>query len=372
MRIGVNLLYLRPSKVGGSEIYVRKLIHHLKTLDGVKIILFCSEEVAGTFSGNNYSIRIVSNKNFSQFNRVINENLTMSGYLGDLDLLFSPANFAIPFLLSNITQVVTVHDMQHLFLKEYFSLFKRAERSFLFKASFIKCKQIIAISEFTKLHIIKNFSITPERITTIHHGIEKKINVENLAVKRIHCDYSLTQDYFIFPATLFPHKNHFFLIDAFARFKKETKSEIQLILTGDHYNRNNLLLEYIKALGLDNSVRHLGFLEYDVVLALMTRAKALLFPSKFEGFGLPILEAMSCGIPVIASNAAAIPEVSGNAALLLEPDDLDGWSKAMAEILENENLRRTLVEKGYRNIERFSWERCVEQTIDVFVKALKI
>jgi len=168
-----------------------------------------------------------------------------------------------------------------------------------------------------------------------------------------------------------PHKNHFFLIDAFAKFKQQTNNGIKLIFTGNQNNCYNLLYKYIEASGLVDVVQHLGYITHTEVLALMTKAKALLFPSKFEGFGLPILEAMVCGTPVIASNSASIPEVSGNAALLLDPDDLDGWSKAMADILSDEDLRKSFIEKGYKNIERFSWEYCALQTLGVFKKVLE-
>jgi glycosyltransferase involved in cell wall biosynthesis len=320
MQIGVNLLYLRPAKVGGSEVYIRELIRHLNKIVGVKVILICSEEVAQTFSSiNRADVRIVSTNKYSLLRRIINENFTLRKYLNDVDILFYPANFAAPLLFVKTPQVVTVHDLQHLWLKNNFSLFKRTARSIFFRASFLKCKHIIAISDFTRLDIIDKYHITSNKVTTVHSGVDRKFNIKNLDVKKILCRYNLKSDFFIFPAMLLPHKNHFFLIDAFAKFKQQTNNTIKLIFTGDTSNCHDSLHKYIDTLGLLNVVQHLGYLTHTEVLALMTKAKALLFPSKFEGFGLPILEAMFCGTPVIASNATAIPEVSGNAALLIDP-----------------------------------------------------
>jgi glycosyltransferase involved in cell wall biosynthesis len=373
MQVGVNLIYLRPNQVGGSEIYIRELIRHMAKINGLKLTLFCSEEVASLFNQiESTEYVILSSKKYNPYRRFYYENIGLIKHLNSIDLLFSPANF-VPFLLpSKIPQVVTVHDLQHIWLKEYFSPITRVGRSFFFKISFSRCKKIIAISEYTKQDIIRKYDLSPDLITTVHNGVDKTFSVYEREISKIKCKYKIQKDYFIYPATLFPHKNHLFLVDVFSRFLKHSKKDMILILTGGFINKEYLFWKYVKASGLSKKVIHLGYISHKDVLNLMAGAKALLFPSKYEGFGLPVIEAMLCGLPVIASNVTSIPEVADKAAILIDPDNMDEWLLQMEEIVTNDSLRETLIKEGYKNIERFSWETCAEGTYQVFKEVLEM
>ena len=158
MRIGINLLYLRPGWVGGSETYVRELIHQF-SLSNNQLIIFCTKQVSKTISEDNIEKVEVSSRSFSQFNRLIDENITLNFLIKkhNIDVLFSPANFSIPLLTRDIPQVCTIHDLQHHWLTENFTFFQKIFRTIMFKMSLLCCRNIIAISEFTKRDILNHY-----------------------------------------------------------------------------------------------------------------------------------------------------------------------------------------------------------------------
>lgn len=367
--IGVNLLYLRPGLVGGSEVYVRELIKQLILCDQHKIIIFCNTEVGITFeNSHNLKIVIVSDKPFNQVERLFNENIKLIKFIksNPVDILFSPANFAIPFLSSNINQIVTVHDLQHHWLTEHFTLPQRIFRTLMFKLSFFRCRHIIAISEFTKQDIINRYGLRDKDITVVHHGIADYYLNDNSILEATKIKFGLKEKYFYYPSAMFCHKNHKTILEAFYKVHKEMGKEVQMIFTGAQNDMYPIVQEQIKKLGLTDSVKHLGFVSREEVFAIMKMAKALVFPSEFEGFGFPILEAMRCGTPVLASNTTAIIEVAENAAILINPFNVDEWVNAMINILHDDELRGKLTNSGYEQVVKFTWAKCVEKTLTVF------
>ena len=372
MRIGINLLYLRPSKVGGSETYVRELIKHLTGMANVQIMIFCNKEVADTFEENGFiHIIVIDEQPFTQMRRLINENFRLLCFLRQypVDILFSPANFAAPFLKSKTPQIVTVHDLQHLWLKRNFSLAKRIERSFMFRTTFKKSHHVIAISEFTKNDILNNYRIPMEKVTTVYSGVHSNKEPTINEIESTRRKFNLPNKFFYYPAMISQHKNHLGIIEAFYLACRNLEGDVELIFSGnDESPYRSIVSNRLEQLSLGNRVRHLGYIKRHEVMEIMSMATAMVFPSKFEGFGLPLLEAMQCGTPVIASNCTSIPEVAGNAAILLDPNDIEGWATSMIEMMTNKQLRESLREKGKQNAARFSWEKCATETLKVFQK----
>lgn len=373
MRIGVNLLYLRPSRVGGSEVYIRELIKHLGMIGRSQLVVFCSMEVARTMETQS-PVRVVpvTARPFSQLGRLLDENFTLRKALRlhPVDVLFSPANFGAPLLGTRTPQVITVHDLQHLRFKSNFSLAQRLFRSIMFRLSFMSAKHVISISEFTRKDILQSYGVSPDKVSVVLEGVDHKFQPSTHLLTEVRERFDLGTRFFYYPAAMAAHKNHLRLLDAFSMVKDRVGADLQLVFTGAKTALYESVEQRVHDLGLDHSVKHLGFVNREEVFALMTLASALLFPSDFEGFGLPLLEAMHCGTPVIASDQASIPEVTGDAAILLNPRDTEGWARAMQEILENQVLRAQLVERGYTNVGRFSWERCADQTLEVFRKCM--
>lgn len=375
MVIGFNLIYLQPGIVGGTETYARELIREFSKLHDHKIIIFCNLETVSTFEkSENIVIVQVTDKPFSQVDRLMNENLFLNKILSKypVDVLFSPSGIAAPLLLKNIPQVCTAHDLQHLHLKHNFSFARRVARTFLYAASYWRCKHIIAISDFTRMDVIRHFGVQPSLITTIHHGVsDEPVYIDNKEISLVRQKFNLSGKFFYYPAAMHRHKNHLVLLEHFAEAKKSITGKVDLVFTGSKSEMFPIIQEQIKKLNLIDSVHYFGYISRNEVFALMTMSEAVVFPSAFEGFGLPLLEAMKCGVPVIASNKASLPEIAGNAAILLDPYDRQGWKNAMITLLENQNMKANLIEQGYANVKRFSWKKCAEETLQILQDAVR-
>lgn len=369
MKIGINLLYLQPGVVGGTETYISELIAEFTRVSDEQIILFCNFEAAQIFEETT-SLKIVqvSKKPFRQIDRLLNENLYFNEILFryPVDVLFSPSGIAAPFLLRGIPQVCTAHDLQHLHLSTNFSWVRRMARTILYAASYWRCSHIIAISEFTRRDVINCFNIMEEKITTIHHGAGNEfIQIDKNEKASVRVKFDLPDRFFYYPAAMHRHKNHLALVNYFAKLQPMLSEKIHMIFTGAKSELYYSVQDEIRKLGLEKCVHHLGYVNRREVLSLLTMAEAMVFPSLFEGFGLPILEAMKCGTPVIAANTTSLPEIAGEAAILLDPYDCQGWTQAMLTIAKNDIVRKDLIEKGHKNVNHFSWRKCAEETLQV-------
>jgi len=157
------------------------------------------------------------------------------------------------------------------------------------------------------------------------------------------------------------------VIEAFDRFLQRTASSFKLLIVGKRYKNYKEPESKVRSLGLDESIKFLGYVNESELLNYYQKACALLFLSMYEGFGLPILEAMSCGTPVITSNISAMPEIAGNAALLVNPYDVNEIVTAMERVIQRD-IRLDLVSKGFRNIKRFNWQQTAEKTLEIYEK----
>ncbi|MFT5430235.1 MAG: glycosyltransferase involved in cell wall biosynthesis [Myxococcota bacterium] len=374
-RVGLNALYLRPGKVGGSEVYVRSLARALVDETNVKLVVFVPRDAAESFSGlarKGAHVVPVGNGSFSQAGRIVAENVGLLRHVHKhaLDVLFSPANFGAPLLASRIPQVVTVHDLQHRWLKSNFSRAKRLQRDAMFHASFRRAVHVIAISDFTRGDVLNAFRIHPDRITTVLEGFDPGASPTEEAIASCHARHGLSGPTLYYPATDNAHKNHELLFETLGLLAKRGERPT-LVLTGSTSGRYERLQLQAQGTGIDDQVRHLGFVSREDVYALMAGADALVFPSRFEGFGLPILEAMECETPVIAARCASIPEVAGNAAVLLDPDAPDAWADAISAALSNGPESERLIALGKVNLQRFSWVECAKQSATIFQNAAR-
>jgi len=367
LRIGVNLLYLRPGAVGGSEVYVRNVIERLTDRLDTTLTLFCSVEAGPTFADAGARVVTAASGEYRRSQRVRDENLGLLRHLdaNPVDVLWSPGNFAAPLLPRRLPQVVTVHDLRHHWLPQYYPLATRFQRSALFATSVARARRVITVSEFTRRDVMRRYRVPASTIVTVHQGVRQDVPGDDAAAETVR-RLGLTPPFFVYPAAALPHKNHRRLIESFGRFIERTGSNAQLVLCGAQGDVWDYATRRISAQGLESRVRHLGFLpRREDVFLLLRRAEALVFPSEFEGFGLPLVEAQKVGTPVIASNAGSIPEVVGQGALLLDPMDVEGWARAMERVTTDGELREMLTTRGTENVDRFSWERCAEQTLDV-------
>lgn len=389
--VGVNLLYLRPGQVGGSEVYARSLLRAMRGLAGdgheVELTVFTNGVAAPTFQpsqpdrpgASGPGLRVVTvdaRPRFSQARRLVAENLALVPHLQRLrlqrrgvDVLWSPANFAAVGLPSRVPQVVTIHDLQHIHLPDHFSRGRRLARTVLMRASTRRAARVIAISEFTRADLVARGWADPARTVTILEGVDRLAPPDPARVMSTRARLGLEDPYVFFPAMMAPHKNHKTLLAAFARARRRLMDAgwggLRLVLSGKVTSLQERLDAQAKSLGVSGAVRHLGFLDRQDLYDVLAGAQALVFPSRFEGFGLPPLEAMQCGTPVVASDAASLPEVVGDGGLLLDPSDAPAWADAIVHVCRDDALRADLVARGRAQVARFSWARAARETLDV-------
>ncbi len=381
LHVGVNLLYLRPGQVGGSEIYTRSLLRALPgaardTGLALALTIFTNGVAAPTFEPAP-ALRVVAvdpRPCFSQLRRLAAENLALVPHLQrlrlqrrPLDVLWSPANFAAVALPSRVPQVVTIHDLQHLHLPSYFSRGRRLARSTLMRASARRAARVIAISEFTRRDLVERGWARAARAVTILEGVDRLAPPDPARVAATRARLDLHAPYVFFPAMMAPHKNHETLLSAFARARQRLAEAgwgpLELVLSGKVTPLKERLDAQARSLGVAPAVRHLGFLDRQDLYDVLAGAQALVFPSRFEGFGLPPLEAMQCGTPVLASRAASLPEVVGQGGLLLDPNDARGWADAVVRVCQDQGLRDGLIARGHAQVEGFSWEQAARETL---------
>lgn len=259
---------------------------------------------------------------------------------------------------------VTVHDLGYLHYPQAHTRLSRLylRLSTLFSAR--AARRVIAISEATKRDLMSHHRIPPRKIRVIYHGrdpiftpVRDQKKIEEAIEK-----YGISQPYCIHVGTLQPRKNLGLLVEAWAALRETGQVVPRLLLAGKRGWLYEELLRAVAEKGLTEIVRFADYVERDDLPALYSGAVAMLFPSLYEGFGLPPLEAMSCGTPVIASTASSLPEVVGDAGILLDPHDAGAWASALQQLIANDKLREELSRKGLDRAAEFTWERSARQT----------
>lgn len=370
MRIGVNTLYLLPGKVGGSETYIANIIKWLHKLDkDNEYIVFINNECKGYFENIAPNIKTVEcNVNASsRIKRVIWEQIVLPFQIKKqkIDLLFS-GGFTAPFF-SSVKSVLMIFDMQHVNQPKNFSpVFLFFLKTIIFM-SVKSSDHILTLSKNSKEDIIKHYELSPDSITPTYLASNrdvfyKRSDDEVIAVLKKH---NIKKPYIHYAAAILPHKNHLKLLNAF-KGVKEKFPDMTLVLTGARDYSDNNISKHIESLGLCRDVVILGWLPFDEVASIYTGAELFVFPSTHEGFGMPVLEAMCTETPVTSSNVEPLKEIVGDGALLFDPYSEDSIKEAMLAVLEDKELRSSLVEKGASRAKYFTWDNAAKTTIEVF------
>ncbi|MEW6696506.1 MAG: glycosyltransferase family 4 protein [Bacillota bacterium] len=393
MKIGINIIPLRSGKVGGIEIYIRDLISHLLLLDkNNEYVLFTANYNHDTFDEQSRLKKVLAHSelvNKSKASKLLStlpqgfvqrlrraKNDKKSISLTDLiienkiDLLFCPFGNLEPRPI-HIPSVITIHDLQHVYFPEFFSAQELEHRKKFYPESCQAATRIIAISNFTKDTIIDNYNIPTKKIRTIWEAQGEQFNSEISSIDTgdIKINYNLPDNFAFFPANIWPHKNHVNLILAFAHYKQLTGREKFLVLTGASLEGRKKIDALIRELNLQNSVYVLGYIPRHDLLGLYLLADYLVFPSLFEGFGIPIVEAMACGCPVLASNAASLPEIVGDAGIFFDPKSPKSIVDSMLYFESSAIIRENLVQKGLARCKVFSYAKTAAETLEVFQEA---
>jgi glycosyltransferase involved in cell wall biosynthesis len=292
----------------------------------------------------------------------------------ECDLVHIPNLFSIPRGLP-CPYVMTVHDMlEHMSRAREQSGFWRSLHFHLTKRVLGGAARIFAVSNFTKTEIEKLFGISPEKIEVVYNAIDERfLSGHATAADRdlIARRYQVTYPFLLYAGRISPHKNVVRMIEAFSALKTELERDaiypdLKLIIIGDDLSGNPDLRRTVVRSGVQNDVRFLGFVPIEVLRIFYDEAKVFAFPSLYEGFGLPPLEAMAHGTPVVTSNVTSLPEVVGNAAVLVNPENVFEIMRALHRVLTDKGLRDRMKERGYQQAAKFSWEKSVRRILEVY------
>ena len=279
-------------------------------------------------------------------------------------------HFDLP-LLQRCNSVITIHDLKYIIAPSFFpefSISKKLYMSLSIRSSVKRARKVIVVSESTKEDLMRLFGVPAPKISVVPLAVGKRfavsLNKEEIKIKLK--KKGIHGKYFLFVGERRPHKNIVRLIEAFKIFKDRNSEKYQLVIVGKRYSNYTVPEQKIKELDLESNVIMVGYVPDEELPLYYQGAEMLVFPSMYEGFGIPILEAMACGIPVITSNISSMPEVAGNAAVLVNPYETNEIAAAMQRICSNRDLRKDLIAKGSKNVKRFSWEKTAEKTLSVY------
>lgn len=267
--------------------------------------------------------------------------------------------------------VITVHDLSWIRFAHTHPAERVRAMERCFEPGLRRASMILTDSEFVRSEVIDTFSISPERIVAVPLGVEAMFQPRT----ELHCQPVLQasslryQSYLLAVGTLEPRKNLGVALEAFARLPATMRKRFPLVLAGMKGWHTSAMERQMASMVAAGEVRLLGYLPREELASITAGAIAMVYPSLYEGFGLPPLEAMACGVPAIVSNVSSLPEVVGDTGIMVDPHDVEGVANAMGRIIEDGALRSRLSEMALARSRQFSWDRCVEQTLDVYRRA---
>jgi glycosyltransferase involved in cell wall biosynthesis len=357
----------------GIGTYVRNLVRHLARIDSeTTYLLFCKpadERTLRDFAENFVPV-IDGSARYG-----VREHVSIPWKLRKLgaDLLHSP-HYVRP-LLCSIPSVVTVHDCIHLLFPQYLPnrMAYRYAR-FVMGSAVRHASLVFTVSQASRADILRFYPwVDPDKVHVVPNAIDTELLEDpgSDECDRVRERYQIRGRFVLFAGNVKPHKNLERLIRAFARVKLQPgRSDLRLVLLGDDVSRYGSLRRTVEEAGVRPDVRFFGFVPHRTLAALYRMASVFAFPSLYEGFGLPPLEAMACGTPVVTSRLSSLPEVVGDGALLVDPYSEEEIAGGIARLLDDDVLRRDLVQRGRVRAASYSWERSVRAIHAGYMKAL--
>ncbi|MGD0201983.1 MAG: glycosyltransferase family 1 protein [Bryobacteraceae bacterium] len=360
LRIGINALYLIPGGVGGTEIYLRSLLAALARADTEnRYLVFTNRETGAGL--------VPAAPNFEWVPQPLRASvrpwrlaweqtgLPLAAARRGIDVLLNPG-FTAP-LLCGCPQVTVFHDLQHKLHPEHFRWFELPFWRLCLWASAHRSRLLIAVSEATRADLLKCYRLPQEKIRVVPHGVDQRCF--EIAAQR---SREAPEPFLLCVSTLHPHKGLVPLIHAFAGFRK-TRPEFRLVLAGHRGFHTEAVERAIAESGLGDAVVLTGWVPREELYELYRRAWAFVFPSTFEGFGLPVLEALAAGVPTACSAIEPLQSIIGEAALQFQAGDEGALREALERIVGDEPLRARLAAAGPARASQFSWLRSAELTL---------
>ncbi|MCB4792729.1 MAG: glycosyltransferase family 4 protein [Elusimicrobia bacterium] len=354
MKIGIDARMIDNSGIGT---YIKLLLKHIKDFDKNEYLLFGDPAKL-----NHFGIKTIEAK-FPIYS--ITEQLKLPGMIENSKVdIFHEPHYNIPYFYSG-KMVVSIHDLIHILFPQFLS--SRAAyyyAKFFLASACEKSQRIMTISENTKNDIIKHFRVEPSKIKVIYIGINPVFKPSLELAKEVR---EKIGKYILYVGALRPHKNVHTLVEAFNRLKKKNEISHKLVLVGNGKKDYIVKIQkMIAAYSIENSVLMPEVLNQEELRKYYCGADVFVFPSLYEGFGLPPLEAMASGCPVITSNSSSMPEVVGDAGIMTDAQDIDRLSNAIYKVISDEGLRKKMIEKGIARSKIFSYEKTVRETVNIY------
>jgi glycosyltransferase involved in cell wall biosynthesis len=363
MRIGVNALYLIPGGVGGTEIYLRALLQALAAIDPVnRYFVFTNRETGADL--------VPEAPNFTRMPQGVPATFRPARLLWEqtalplaaahlrLDAMLNPG-FTAPFL-SPCPQATVFHDMQHEQHPENFRWFDLPFWRFFLYWSARRSQRLIAVSQATAVDVLRFYpGIPKQKVVVIPHGVDPEF-------ARVR-ERRGPERFLLAASTLHPHKNLDGLLRAFAIFRR-AHPEFRLIVCGMHGFFTGPLHKLREELDLEKAVEFPGWIPREQVYDLFARAWAFVYPSRFEGFGLPILEALAAGLPMACSNIEPLASLAGEAAIRFDPADPEEMAAAIERVTTDDELRARLAAEGPGRAATYTWDAAARATLDALVR----
>lgn len=371
MKIAIDSRSATLHAGSGIGTYTKNLVLNLLNINSSdRLNVIWTGELPSNIKKDNADIFLISGRHGEFFEKFYLPNLLNKN---NIDLYHIPQNgIGFPFD-SSINTIVTIHDLIPYIMPE--TVGKGYLKRFLRDMPYIisQAAGIITVSEYSKKDILRFFPEFPEEkifVTPLAANTTFKPLDKNLCKKHIKDNFKVEDPFILYVGGFSKRKNVKELILAFKHVKPSLNKNYKLIIAGSLRDEGISLKNFVESEGLSDSIVFTGFIEDSFLPTLYNAADAFVYPSLYEGFGLPPLEAMSCKTPVITSNLTSIPEVTSDAAILINPHNIDELSSALVTLLNNDSLKQNLAEKGYKRSQNFTWNNTAEKTFAAYKKVI--
>jgi len=373
LHIAIDARRIRDFGIGT---YIRSLVHALSNIDREnRYTLISGAGDVSTLAGlpENFQAAVYSRSDSGAL-----DHLAFPLFLHGIepDLVHIPLN-RVPLLLMR-PYVVTIHDMANLLFEEGRSGLRMQLRRYRFRRGLVRARRVLAVSEATKRDVQNLMGVRPERIRRVYNapdpGFYDRGAHSAEEHRRILERYQIQYPFLLYAGNVRRHKNVPRLVEAFAVLRGQLAEhpvykDLRLVLIGDTISQHPAIRQAVMKSRVEPLVRFLGFVPFETLRCFYESAAAFVFPSRYEGFGLPPLEAMACGTPVVTSNVSSLPEVVGDAAVLINPENVFDIARGIREVLLDETLRAELIRRGHVQAARFSWERTAREVLEIYREA---
>lgn len=369
MRIAINARFAGLSEAEGYAHYTKGLVETMAALcpDDAFILMYDRPRQSSAIHGSNIYEKYAGPvaRHPILWKSWYDVSMPLMAKKVKADIIFSPDGFCS--LTSSIPQVLAIHDLSFLHFPEGISSLYRAYYKHYTPRFIRKAKHIVTVSEFSKADIVKHYPEAAAKISVIYNDADKGFVPADWK-EREHIKEKFTggMEYFLYTGAIHPRKNLVNLLKGFSWFKKRHQSNMKLVLAGRMAWKNDAFIKLLSTYKYREDVLLKGYVAQEDLFQLTAGAYAALYPSWWEGFGLPVLEAMRSGIPVVTSAHSSMEEVGANAAIYVEPGDPEAWGRAMGLIFKDEAYRNVYIERGLERSAQFSWKRSALHLKEVF------